>query len=278
MLRLIYITNNTKIAKIAQKVGVDWIFIDLEIIGKKDRQKGRNTVISAHSIEDVKNLRKVVNCSKLLVRINHIGEWSKIEIDNVINAGADIIMLPYFKTVEEVNKFIKLVNKRVQTCLLVETMEAVESIDKILNVEGIDYIHIGLNDIHIQRGTHFMFEFLADGCIDTLAEKIKKKNIPFGLGGVAHMKSNLLPLSKDIIAEHYRVGSSGVILSRSFIEYNPEIDIKDFEKEFIEKVKELREVEKSLQSKDENFFRKNKEIVKQDIYKVRDMLRSKSAR
>ena len=277
MLRLLYITNNKEIAKIAQKAGVDWIFVDLEIKGKKDRQKNRNTVISAHTIEDVKNIKEVIDKSKLLVRINPIGEWSKKEIDDVIEIGADIIMLPYFKTKKEVEKFISFVDKRAKTCLLVETIGAVENIYEILEVDGIDYIHIGLNDIHIQRKTDFMFEFLADGYIDILAEKIKKKNIPFGFGGVAYMKSDLLPLAKDIIAEHYRVGSTGVILSRSFIQYNNQ-NLKEFENEFITKVKELRELEKELQNKDKSFFEKNKEIVKKDIYKVRDIIRNKNAR
>ena len=277
MLRLLYITNNKEVAKIAERAGVDWIFVDLEIKGKEERQKNRNTVISAHTIEDVKNIREVIDKSKLLVRINPIGEWSKKEIDDVIEIGVDIIMLPYFTTKKEVEKFISFVDKRAKTCLLVETMEAVENIYEILKVKGIDYIHIGLNDIHIQRKTDFMFEFLADGYIDILAEKIKKRNTPFGFGGVAHMKSDLLPLAKDIIAEHYRVGSTGVILSRSFIQYNNQ-NLKEFENEFITKVKELRELEKELQNKDKSFFEKNKEIVKKDIYKVRDIIRNKNAR
>jgi len=277
MLRLLYITNNKEVAKIAQKAGVNWIFVDLEIKGKKNRQKNRNTVISAHTIEDVKNIREVIDKAELLVRINPIGEWSEQEINDVIKSGADIIMLPYFKTRQEIEKFIYLIDKRVKTCLLVETMEAVENIDEILEIGGIDYIHIGLNDIHIQRKTYFMFEFLADGYIDILAEKFKKRNIPFGFGGVAHMKSNLLPLAKDIIAEHYRLGSTGVILSRSFIQYNNQ-DLKKFENEFINKVQELRNVEKELQQKDKDFFERNKEIVKRDIYKMRDIIRNKNAR
>lgn len=277
-MRLMYISNDAKIGKIAESAGVDWIFVDLEYIGKEKRQANRNTVISAHTIEDIKNMRAAVSKSELLVRINPLGEYSKEEIENVINAGADIVMLPFFKTKEEVKTFLKYVNGRVKTCLLVETMSAVEIIDEILELKGIDFIHIGLNDIHIERQTNFMFEFLADGYIDILAEKIKKKEIPFGFGGVAHMDSDLLPLAKDIISEHYRLGSSGVILSRSFIQYSPDIDIKDFEKEFINRVRKLRNIEKNLPKKDEDFFRKNKEIVIQNIYKVRDMLRAKNAR
>ncbi len=275
MLRLLYITNNTKIAIIAEKAGVDWIFVDLEIKGKEERQKGRNTVISAHTVKDVQNLRKVITKSQLMVRVNPIGSWTKKEIDEVIEAGADIIMLPYFKTAREVDVFLKFVNKRVKTCLLVETMSAVENIDEILYLDGIDYIHIGLNDLHIERKTDFMFEFLADGYIDELAKKIKVKNIPFGFGGVAHMESDLLPLSKDVIAEHYRLDSSGVILSRSFMDAFSVKDFDIFKEKFIFKVNSLRKIETELLTKDSDFFEQNNGIVKKDTYKVRDIIRSR---
>ena len=273
MLRLLYITNDEKIALTAEKAGVDWIFIDLEVKGKEQRQKGRNTVISAHSINDIKKIKKVLTTSKVMVRINPIGEWSREEIDNVVNAGADIIMLPYFKTVIEVDKFLHFIDKRVESCLLVETMDSVKEINTIVNLDGIDYIHIGLNDIHIERKTDFMFEFLADGYIDELAKNIKAKKIPFGFGGVAYMESELLPLAKDVIAEHYRVGSSGVILARSFIDSSSIENYEEFESEFISKVKSLRELEKRLVAKDVEFFKQNKKIVRQDTYKVRDIIR-----
>jgi len=37
-LKLMYITNDAEIAKIAENAGVDWIFVDLEINGKEERQ------------------------------------------------------------------------------------------------------------------------------------------------------------------------------------------------------------------------------------------------
>ena len=48
-LQLMYITNNPQIAKIADDTGVDRIWIDLEQLGKEERQKGMNTVKSKHS-------------------------------------------------------------------------------------------------------------------------------------------------------------------------------------------------------------------------------------
>lgn len=57
-LKLMYITNNGNVAKIAESSVVDWIFIDLEINGKVERQRHLDTVISRHSIEDVERIKK----------------------------------------------------------------------------------------------------------------------------------------------------------------------------------------------------------------------------
>ena len=54
-LTLMYITNNPEIARIAQDAGVDRIFIDLEYIGKEQRQPG-DTVKSDHTLEDIENV------------------------------------------------------------------------------------------------------------------------------------------------------------------------------------------------------------------------------
>ena len=210
-----YITNNYQIAEYAQNVGVDRIFIDLEYIGKKERQGNLDTVISNHSLEDITTIRKVIDKSKLLVRINPIHEGSKEEINEVIERGADIIMLPMFKTPKEVRLFISYVDKRVTTCLLLETPQALVRLDEILKIKGIDEIHIGLNDLHLGMGLDFMFELLSGGIIDYISEKIRLKGIRFGFGGIARINSGILP-AELILSEHYRLGSEMVILSRGF--------------------------------------------------------------
>ena len=113
MLKLMYITNNPKVAKIADETGVDRVWIDLESKGKELRQpKVLNTVISQHSIKDIEKVKAVLKNSELIVRVNKIDEESEKEINSVIEAGADIVMLPYFKTLDEVTSFLKYVDGR----------------------------------------------------------------------------------------------------------------------------------------------------------------------
>lgn len=267
-LNLMYITNNPTIAEIAESSGVDWIFIDLEINGKEERQGHLDTVISRHHIEDVKNVKRVLKNSKLLVRVNPIYDGTPIEINKVIDDGADIVMLPFFKSKEEVDTFVSCVDKRSKTMLLLETPEAVENIDDILSVDGIDYIHIGLNDLHLGYNMKFMFELLADGTVEALCNKIKSAGIPYGFGGIAQLGKGDLPAEK-IIAEHYRLGSSMVILSRSFCNVKHTREIYDMRELFLNGVKEIREYEKVLLKKSREFFLKNRIAVNEKVVEIK---------
>ena len=135
-LKLMYITNNPKIAQIAERYGVDRVWVDLETLGKEKRQKNMNTVKSQHTVNDIVAIKPLLRNSEMLVRVNPWNAGSVREIDAVIAAGADIIMLPYWKSAEEVDKFIKAVDGRCKTTLLLETKEAVECVDTILKNGG----------------------------------------------------------------------------------------------------------------------------------------------
>lgn len=266
-LKLIYITNDTAVATSAQNSGVDWILVDLEVHGKAERQSGRNTVISAHSVDDVRRVRAAVRRAALVVRVNPIGTWSNEEIDRVVQYGADIIMLPFFKTAGEVSYFLDCVKGRAKTCLLVETPDAVANIDSILDTASVDYIHIGLNDLHIAYGMRFMFEPLANGTVDWLCGKIAKKSIQYGFGGVARI-GRRSPPAESIIAEHYRLGSTMVILSRSFCNAASMASLEDIDSSFRNGVAEIRSVETALRVKSDEFFRANREYVRREIIRV----------
>lgn len=199
----------------AQSAGVDRIFYDLEYIGKAERQHGRNTVQSHNDIELIPELRKVVTTSKLLVRTNPIHAYSAMEVEKAIQYGADILMLPMVMDEHDVEQYVKLVNGRARVCIMIETAAAMARLDKILAVPEVDELFIGLNDLHISMGLTFMFELLSDGLVEYIAGKCNQAGMPFGFGGIARIGEGMLP-SDNILGEHVRLGSSSVILSRTF--------------------------------------------------------------
>lgn len=271
-LKLMYITNNCEVAEIAERYGVDRVFIDLETIGKKERQGGMDTVQSKHTVEDIKNIRKVVKESELLVRCNPLHDNSEGEINKIAEFGADIVMLPYFKTVEEVGKFLGFVNGRAKTCLLFETPEAVRKADEILELNGIDEVYIGLNDLSLGYGKSFMFELLADGTVEKLANKFRKKGIPFGFGGIAAIGSGMLP-AEMILKEHYRLGSTSVILSRSFCNYEKINDVSRVEGIFKSGLYDLRSYENEIETKiDFGELVSNRDALKETVNRIKESM------
>lgn len=276
-LKLMYITNNPQVAAIAQSSGVDRIFVDMEYIGKEERQGGLDTVKSHHTVEDVKKLRKVLDKTELLVRVNPIHEagenWcsSEEEINAVVEAGADIIMLPMAKTVDEIQKFVKYVGGRTKTMLLLETAEAKENIKEMLDVGGLDMVHIGLNDLHLAYKKKFMFQLLTDGTVENLIKIISSYGIPYGFGGIARIGFGMLP-AEYVIAEHYRLGSSMAILSRSFCDIYKMDDVSEIERLFKQEMIKIREYEKQLSEKDNDFFQNNQKETQKLVKLITDKI------
>lgn len=274
-MKLMYITNRPEIATIAEQTGVDRVFLDMEYIGKAARQGGMDTVQSRHTLQDIRNIRDTLQTAELMVRCNPIHEKtadygdSQAEIDGIVESGAQVIMLPYFKTAAEVEKFVRLVDGRAKTFPLVETREAAESIDEILQVDGIDEIYVGLNDLSLSYGYRFMFQPLANGMVDQLAEKFHRKNLTFGFGGLASLTGGMLPGSY-VLKEHYRLGSSRVILARSFCNTDKVQDLGEVRRIFETGVKDIRDLEQVCQTTQIDYA-ENHRIVQEkvdDILKV----------
>lgn len=273
MLNLMYITKRPEIARIAENAGVDWIFVDMEFIGKDNRQGGLDTVQNHHTVEDVANIKAVVSKAKVLVRVNPIHDAmenypsSEDEINAVIHAGADIIMLPFFKTVSEVNRFIDAVGGRAKVCLLVETPEAASLLEQIVKIQGIDMIHLGLNDMHLALKMKFMFQLLADGSVDKWTDIISKKGIKFGFGGLASLDGGAIP-GRMILKEHYRVGSQMVIVSRAFCNTDKMTDMNEVCKIFTNGIAAIRELESEMTAMSQEDFINNHKAVCEAVDKI----------
>lgn len=270
-LKLMYITNRPEIAQIAESAGVDRIFVDMEYIGKNERQNGMDTVKSSHTLDDVRKISGAIEKAELLVRVNPIHDAldtcvsSKEEINQAIENGAKILMLPFFKTVDEVETFVELVGGRAKTIPLVETPEAVKNINDILKL-NIDEIFIGLNDLSLGYRKKFMFELLTDGTVEDLCYKFKKRGIPYGFGGIASFGKGMLPAEK-IITEHYRLGSTCAILSRSFCNVNKIEHMGVISSTFVNGIREIREYERKV-AVYRDFFQNNIEDMKKIVANV----------
>lgn len=274
MLTLMYITNSPEIALIAEANGVQRIWVDLETLGKEERQKGRNTVKSNHSVEDVRAIKPLLTKAQMLVRINPWHKDSQAEVDAVIGAGADIIMLPMWKTADEVKCFLKAVRGRIPTTLLLETREAEACLDEVLALEGVDEIHIGLNDLHISYGLDFMFELLANGTVENICQKIAAKGIPYGFGGIAKIGDGAVPAEK-IILEHYRLGSSRAILSRTFCDNAKITSTEEIERVFRLNMKALRAFDEYAVQAPEEAYERNRQELCEAVERVAQEMRAK---
>lgn len=279
-LKLMYITNRPEIAVIAEQSSVDRIFVDMEYIGKAARQKGDDSLINHHTIQDVKKIRTIVKKANLLVRVNPIHDpfedypRSEEEIEAVIEAGADIVMLPYFKTLGEVKRFLKAVNGRKRTSLLLETKEAADILDDILRIDGIDEIHIGLNDLSMSMGKTFLFEVLTDGTVEKLCRKMNAAGMVYGFGGVACPGHGIVP-AEMIVREHYRLGSSMVILSRAFCDIKTiGNDLQTVREIFEQGVPEIRALEKECEEYLEKEGNEHNQYFEQNRKELAEAVRS----
>lgn len=268
-----YITKRPEIAQIAEEAGVDWIFVDMEFIGKDARQGGLDTVQNHHTVEDVANIKAAVKKAKVLVRVNPIHDKlpdyssSEEEIDATIKAGADIVMLPFFKTVAEVERFIRIVDGRAKVCLLVETPEAATLLKQIVAIPGIDMIHLGLNDMHLALGMRFMFELLSDGSVDKWTSIIREAGIQYGFGGLASLNGGAVP-GRMILKEHYRVGSQMVIVSRAFCNTDRITDLDEVREIFTKGIADIRKLENEMSVMSQEDFEKNHQAVCEAVREI----------
>lgn len=271
---LMYITNNTKIAQIAQDAGVDRIWIDLETLGKEKRQAGMNTVKSKHCVEDIDKIRPLLTTSSLMVRVNPINPNSEDEINRVVDAGAEYIMLPMYRTKKDVQKFLEYVGGRAKTMLLLETIDAQNNLESYMDLPGIDEIHIGLNDLHLEYKMDFMFELLADGTVAKIAEKLRSKGIRFGFGGFARVGYGILP-AEMILTEHYALGSNMAILSRGFCDANIVEDPYDVAEIFRKGIEDIRKKEAEVALFSRAQFDENHSKVREKVNEIVASIRAK---
>jgi hypothetical protein len=221
--RLTLITDDVHLAADADRAGVDRIGVDLETLGKAERQAGHDTRLSRHNLADLARMAGTLRHARAFARINPPHAGTADEIEAVLHAGATVIMLPYFHAVDEAEAFIAGVAGRAETILLVETPGALKAMPRLVTLHGVDEIMAGLNDLRLSLGLASHFEVLTSRTMDVMAGQARAAGIRFSAGGVARPARHDLPADADLVLAQYpRLMATGAWLSRSFFAAWPE--------------------------------------------------------
>jgi len=205
-------THDHELAKQAESAGIDRIVVDFEFRGKNERQSGYHLEVNRATLEDLRKIRKSVSIP-ILARINPIFSESDKEIDAIISEGADIIILPMFRTKKEVEDFIGFAGNRIQKSLLFETKDSVKIAADLNDLEFDEY-YIGLNDMAIDYNLPFAYDVLRYEIVQHIRKEIPDR--PFGFGGITVIGGGSPLKTIDILREMAKHGCSSVILRRAF--------------------------------------------------------------
>ena len=178
--------------------GYDFVFIDME-----------HGNYSMETVADLIRGAKSVGIATI-IRVPHLETFF---ISRVLDAGAEGIMVPMTSRKEQAesivryskytplgqrgfgsqtghtdykslkaNEFMKEANENTLILAQIETKEAIENIDAILEVEGIDVALIGPNDLSISLGIpDQMSSEIISKAIDKVVESAKKKRKTSGI-------------------------------------------------------------------------------------------------
>jgi 2-keto-3-deoxy-L-rhamnonate aldolase RhmA len=188
------------IAKIAKITGHDWIYIDMEHNGM--------------SIETALDI-----CAAALdagvAPIVRVPGHEHFHASRVLDGGAWGIQIPHVNTADEarravanakfppigqrsmwgtypqiefqvmsVDEMARVINDNTIVSVMIETPEAVENIDEIAAVDGVDVVHIGTNDLLAQMGLHGQFRHpKVEQAFERLIAACKANGKFAGMGG-----------------------------------------------------------------------------------------------
>jgi len=185
--------------EIAGYAGYDFILIDTEH-GAIDASDAQRLVLAAQGVN--------------VAPIWRVGGTSRGEIKKALDWGATGILVPEIRTADEaalaveaaqyppagrrgvdphrpiryglddIKAYMQRANDEILICLMIELREAVENIEEIVQVEGIDVLNIGPCDLSTSLGIPFEVDhpkMLA--AIDRVLEAALPRNLVVGLSG-----------------------------------------------------------------------------------------------
>lgn len=210
-------TDDPAFARTADRAGVDRIGPDLERLGKRERQRDPRFWLSPHREESLPRIKDALTRAKLFARTNppHPG-WGD-EAARLIAAGADVLMLPAFRSAAEVRQALGVVGGRALLVPLIETAEALDDVAAIAAIDGLTEVHFGLNDLALGLGLANRFAVLRHPAVEEAARLLRRAGLSVGIGGIGRARDADLPIPSDLIyAQYPRLGATGALIARSF--------------------------------------------------------------
>ena len=212
----IAITNNPEEARVLSECGVQQIMIDTEVLGKRERQGHKDTIISDHVLSDIHRLKSLDLKSEVICRINPYHKGISEEIEIAISYGADAIMVPMITCIDEYKIIVDSINSRVKVLPLIETPYSFFKLSQICEYTPLSQIHFGLNDLCISLQMNNLFEILLSSSFQDTVEKLN--HTLKGIGGIGDPQ-NSQKVDPILLLNHYlKLGANSVILSRNFFE------------------------------------------------------------
>lgn len=188
--------SNPVVAEIMSHIGFDWLWFETEH--------------TAMSLESVLNMLQATNGSDVstIVRV----PWNdKTMIKRVLDTGPDGVIIPLVNTKEEAEMAVKAIkypplgergaglaraqcygmqmgeylttaNDEVVTILMIEHIDAVNNIDEILTVKGVDSVMVGALDLSGSMGILGQTgDERVENAIQKTLEACKRAKIPCGI-------------------------------------------------------------------------------------------------
>jgi hypothetical protein len=209
---LILFYRDAPFTQAAVEAGIRTVIVDWERGDKRERQQSFDTQISTQTAKDLHGARESTT-ARLICRLNRFGSWTESEVITAIEYGADEILLPMVRSLEQVEVVLEYTRGQCALGIMIETIDALE-ISSSFAQFSLARAYVGLNDLHIERDSRHIFTALEDGTVESVKQSIP--SIPFGFGGLTLPdRGEPLPCSL-IIAEIARLECSFSFLRRSF--------------------------------------------------------------
>jgi hypothetical protein len=208
---LFLFTRDVVLARSAIAAGVDGIVIDLERNGKRIRQLGADTEVNEDTIEDLRTMRGMTT-ARILCRINAVGGGTKQEVEAVIAAGADELLIPMVRDIDDVESVLEVADGRIGVGILVETRDAVANAG-LLGRLPLTRAFVGLNDLAIERRSPSIFSPLSDGTVADVRNAFRAR---FGVAGLTIPEGGHPLPSRLLAGELARLRCDFTFLRRSF--------------------------------------------------------------